>query len=80
MKRILYSIILLALLWGWGSVAVACPSCYGDPQSPMTEGMNAAILFLLGVTGTVLTTVTVFFVYLRRKWLNVNSPFRNILN
>ena len=28
----------------------ACPACYGDPQSSMTDGLNMAVVSLLGVT------------------------------
>ena len=31
----------------------ACPTCYGDPSSPMTKGSNNAILFMLGIIGFV---------------------------
>jgi len=31
----------------------ACPTCYGDPNSPMTKGSDNAILFMLGVVGFV---------------------------
>ena len=31
--------------------AMACPVCYGDPNSPMVKGTNNGILFLLGVVG-----------------------------
>ena len=34
---------------------LACATCYGAPGSPMTEGMNAAIFTMLGVTGLVLS-------------------------
>jgi hypothetical protein len=34
-------------------VAAACATCFGDPQSPQTQGMNNAILTLLGVVGVV---------------------------
>lgn len=34
-------------------LAAACATCYGDPQAPMTQGMNNAILMLLGVVGVV---------------------------
>jgi len=47
--------------------AIACPSCYGTPDSPMTEGMNMAILSLLGITGGVLVSFVAFFMYLRRR-------------
>jgi hypothetical protein len=28
----------------------ACSTCFGDPNDPQSQGMNAAILTLLGVT------------------------------
>ena len=34
-------------------VLSACPTCYGDPNSPMTKGSDNAILFLLGIVGFV---------------------------
>ena len=45
----------------------ACPSCYGAADAPMTEGMNMAILSLMGVTGSVLVAFVSFFVYLRKR-------------
>lgn len=59
-------VFLVALLLG-GHAAMACPSCYGAPDSPMTEGMNMAIMSLLGITGAVLAGFVAFFVYLRRR-------------
>ena len=40
--------------------AQACSVCFGDPESPQTAGMNAAIGTLLGVTLVVLTGVAAF--------------------
>jgi len=45
----------------------ACPVCFGDPSSPMTHGMNWAIIALLGVTGTVLGGFVAFFLYLFKR-------------
>ena len=33
--------------------AAACATCFGDPQAPMTKGLNNGILMLLGVVGVV---------------------------
>lgn len=33
---------------------LACATCYGDPSSSMTHGMNMAIVTMLSVTGVVL--------------------------
>jgi len=61
-------------------VLMACPSCYGDPDSTMTQGLNSAIFLLLGITGTVLLGVAAFFVYLRHKTMVINRRFENMLN
>lgn len=59
---------------------IACPSCYGAPDSPMTEGMNMAILSLLGITGGVLMSFVAFFVYLRRRARMLHCMFTQRLN
>ena len=46
---------------------VACPSCYGAPDSPMTAGMNTAILVMLGITGAVLVLLAMSFFFLYRR-------------
>jgi heme/copper-type cytochrome/quinol oxidase subunit 2 len=33
--------------------AAACATCYGAADAPMTQGMNNAILFLIGIVGIV---------------------------
>lgn len=33
--------------------AAACATCYGAADAPMTQGMNNAILFLIGIVGLV---------------------------
>ena len=58
----------------------ACPNCYGDPQSSMTDGMNMGIVSLLGVTGSVLAGVGAFFLFLRRRLRLFNQRFANKLN
>ncbi|HTY11344.1 MAG TPA: hypothetical protein VMF88_09760 [Bacteroidota bacterium] len=47
--------------------AFACGSCYGAADSPATNGMNFAILSMIGVTGGVLAAMTSFFLYLRKR-------------
>jgi len=42
----------------------ACATCFGDPNSLQTQGMNMAILFLLGVTALILGSFAFFFIYL----------------
>lgn len=49
--------LLITLL---APAAHACSVCFGDPESPQTAGMNAAIGTLLGVTLVVLSGVALF--------------------
>jgi hypothetical protein len=49
------------------SVTFACPSCFGAAQGPMIDGMNTAILTLLGITGFMLITISSFFIYMWRR-------------
>ena len=57
-------LISAALLVIDSSAAWACPVCFGAADSSMTQGMNMAILLMLGVLGCVATGFTMFFVRL----------------
>ncbi len=67
MNRPFQGILLLLVSSIVPRVAAACPVCFGAKDSPMTSGMNAAILTMLGITGSVLLAiVTTFFILWRR--------------
>lgn len=70
----------IVLLVSFHSIAAACPSCYGDANSSETQGMQWAILSLLGVTGSVLVGMSAFFLYLRKRALQLNRLFSDKLN
>ena len=55
-------------------VGGACPSCYGAADAPMTEGLNMALLSLLGVTGGVLAGFVSFFLALRKRARQLVAP------
>ena len=44
-----------------------CAVCYGDPNHPVTEGMNSAILFLLFVTAFVLLCIAASMIVLIKR-------------
>jgi len=46
---------------------LACAACFGASDSAMAKGMNAGILALLTVIGTVLAGAASFFVFLARR-------------
>ena len=58
----LFGVILTALVTP--TSALACAVCFGASDAPMAKGMNMGIFFMLGLVGAVLSTFTVFFVYL----------------
>jgi len=45
----------------------ACPVCYGAADAPSNQGMNAAIMSLLGVTGSVLAAFVSMFLRIRKR-------------
>jgi hypothetical protein len=70
MKILTRTVIALAIagaLFALPSSALACGSCYGAADSPQTNGMNFAILSMIGVTSGMLAAMTSFFLYLRRR-------------
>ncbi len=46
-----FASILLLLMPGY---IFPCAVCYGDPESPMSHGMNMGVLTLMGFIGFVL--------------------------
>ncbi len=66
-KRAAILLQALALLVA-PAVALACPVCFGDPNSLQTKGTQAGILMLLVVTVAMLASFAgFFFIYLRRR-------------
>ncbi len=55
------------------SAVFACATCFGAPDDPATNGMNWAIITLLGVTGGVLAAVGSAIVKLKNKARNYSS-------
>ena len=57
-----YFLLLLLL-----DVVYSCGVCYGDPNSAAVDGMNKAIILLLGTTGFVLSGVTISIINISKK-------------
>lgn len=47
----------------------ACATCYGAPDAPATQGLNMAILVLLGFISTILLIIilSIFSIYKKSK-------------
>jgi hypothetical protein len=55
--------------------AAACQVCFGDPNSPLTRGVEMGVWFLLAVILLVEAAFGIFFfVYLRRRARGVRVP------
>lgn len=79
--KTLRNIILMAGLAGLvnvNSTALACAACYGASDSPMAKGMNAGILTLLAIIGTVLCGAATFFVVLARRASAASKTQQNL--
>ncbi len=67
MKRISIALTTLALL-APANPALACPVCFGNPNSMQSKGVQAGVLALLLVTVAILASFGgFFFIYLRRR-------------
>ena len=64
----LISIIILL-----SSVVFPCAVCYGNPESPMSHGMNMGVLTLLGFIGFVLCFVVYSIVSISIRTKNINN-------
>ena len=47
--------------------ALACATCMGSPEDPLTQGLNAGILSLLAIVFLVLSGAAAFFIYIARR-------------
>tara|TARA_Y100001970_G_scaffold249781_1_gene320747 strand:- start:179 stop:388 length:210 start_codon:yes stop_codon:yes gene_type:complete len=63
---------LLILFIMLSNFVYPCAVCYGDPNSPMSHGMNMGILTLLFVVVGILLTIVAFIIslYFKSKKLN----------
>lgn len=49
-------------------IVSACSVCFGMPSDQsITQGLDMAIIMLIGVTGTVLGGIAAFFIYMIRR-------------
>ena len=55
------------------SVVFPCAVCYGNPESPMSHGMNMGGLTLLGFIGFVLCFVVYSIVSISIRTKNINN-------
>ncbi len=72
MNRV-FTIVIGILISTFPNISYGCAVCYGDPQAPMTAGLNQAIFFLLGVIGFILSIVLSVGIYFFRRGKTINK-------
>ena len=65
-RAVLRVVVAMALLAA-PRVALACPVCFGQSDSPLARGVNMGVLFLLGTITAVLIGFAAFMIYLARR-------------
>jgi len=60
--------VATALLMTIGvTLSVACPLCFSQADAQTADGLNDALLLLMGLTGSVLGGIAAFVISLRRR-------------
>ena len=65
--RVVRTTVMTALWLAMPRLALACPVCFGQSDSPMAAATNDGIWLMLGVVGVMLTAFGSFFLYLMRR-------------
>jgi len=73
LKRIFQFFLISLLMVVMPDQLEACATCFGDPSAPATNGMNWAIITLLGVTGGVLGGVIGTIISISKKTKKFNT-------
>ena len=69
----LVSVVIVAAWLAVPGAAVACATCYGAADSPMTQGMNNGILTLIALVGVVYVGIGKVFLDFRRRSKRLNE-------
>jgi uncharacterized membrane protein len=71
-------LIIGVIIFVFPQISIACAVCYGDPQAPMTAGLNQAIFFLLGVIGFILSIILIAGIYFYKRSKSLNKSRANV--
>ena len=64
---------ILIILSFFLDLAYPCAVCYGDPESPMAQGMNMGVLTLIGFIGFILLVIAYTILIFVFKSKNINK-------
>lgn len=65
-KAVIWGILVAALLL-MAAESLACPVCFGESDDPIIKGLQSSILFMVGITYTLILGGVATFIFLRRR-------------
>ena len=72
-RLLVLSLATVALL-SIAASSFACPVCFGDSDDPIVKGVEASVLFMVGVTYFLLFGGLTTFILLRRRARRLAAP------
>jgi hypothetical protein len=66
-KAVRHATVVVILWLALDAAVLACPICFQVEDGPVTAGVRAAVLVLIGVTGVVLSGFALFIVRFVRR-------------
>lgn len=63
-----------AAMLAFAASSAACPVCFGDSDDPIVKGVEASVLFMIGVTYCLLGGGVTTFLLLRRRARRLSAP------
>ncbi len=65
-KMVIWGVLIAALL-ALAAESLGCPVCFGDSDDPIIKGLESSILFMVGITYTLILGGIATFILLRRR-------------
>ena len=65
-KTMIWAVVIAALL-ALAAESLACPVCFGESDDPIIKGLESSILFMVGITYTLILGGVATFIFLRRR-------------
>jgi len=68
-KNLLYTLLFVFI----PNILCACAVCYGSPDDPITQSLNTAMLFMLGIVFFVLSCIVYSIFILIKRSSNIQT-------
>lgn len=67
MNKLFLSIVTFCLLFVIPKITMACAVCYGASDDPMTKGVEAGVIALLGILAPILGGIVFFGIHMNKR-------------